>query len=123
MRRKGSDVLTGSNYIWLRNPSTITREATITFDKIRTAAHLTARARSIKESASHLSHYISRTWVMKQWNMWIRWARHSQLEPIKRVAVPISEQLLGIVNAAVQKTNNDFAESMNAKIQLVKKRA
>lgn len=123
MRRKGSDVLTGAKYIWLRNPSTMTREATITFEKIRTVVHRSAQAWSIKESASHLWHYISRTRAMKQWNMWIRWARRSKLEPIKCVAVTIREHLWGIVNAVVQKTNNGFAESMNARIQLVKKRA
>lgn len=123
LRRNGSEILTGSKYVWLTNPSAMTREVKIKFADIRATVNRTARAWSIKEAAAQLWNYLGRTWALKQWNRWVRWARRSKLEPIKRVAATIREHLWGIVNAIVHKTNNGFAESVNAKIQIAKKRA
>jgi transposase len=123
LRGNGSGVLTGSKYVWLTNLSKMTREDKINFADIRATVNRTSRAWSIKEAAAQLWHYLGRTWAVKEWNRWIRWARRSKLEPIKRVAATIREHLWGIVNAIVHKTNNGFAESVNAKIQLAKKRA
>lgn len=123
LRGNGSGVLTGSKYVWLTNLSKMTREDKINFADIRATVNRTSRAWSIKEAAAQLWHYLGRTWAVKEWNRWIRWARRSKLEPIKRVAATIREHLWGVVNAIVHKTNNGFAESVNAKIQLAKKRA
>jgi len=47
----------------------------------------------------------------------------SRLEPMKRVARTVQRHLGGIVNALVLKATNAASESMNAKIQRIKRRA
>lgn len=123
LREKGSNVLTGTKHRWLSNPENMSHASKLAFAAVRDAVNRTARAWSIKEAASHLWSYASRTWAIKGWNSWIRWARRSKLEPIKRVAMTIREHLWGIVNAIVHDSTNGFAESVNSKIQLVKSRA
>jgi transposase len=123
LRQNGSNILTGTKYVWLTNTSNLTADAIIDFALLRATVNRTARAWAIKEAAAQLWRYISRTWAAKQWKKWIRWARRSRLEPIKRVAATISEHLWGIVNTIVHNASNGFAESINAKIQIAKKRA
>ena len=70
-----------------------------------------------------LWHYRARTWARKAWKKWIGWAIRSRLEPVRRVARMVREHLEGIINAIVLKATNARAESVNAKIQRVKRMA
>jgi len=67
--------------------------------------------------------YQVRGWARRGWKRWYAWAIRSRLEPIKRVARMIKRHLEGIVNAVVLRATNAVAESMNAKIQRVKRLA
>ena len=67
-----------------------------------------------------LWHYVSRGWARKAWNAW---AKRSRLEPIKRVAETIRSHLGGIINAIVLGATNAASESINARIQRVKRMA
>jgi transposase len=49
--------------------------------------------------------------------------RRCRLEPMKRAAATIREHLWGIINAIVLKVTNAAGESINAKIQWLKKNA
>jgi transposase len=51
------------------------------------------------------------------------WMRRSRLEPMQKLATTIETHLRGILNAAVYAVSNAFAESINAQIQKIKKRA
>ena len=83
----------------------------------------TARAWAIKEHAMCLWQYISRGWARRAWKAWIAWAMRSRLEPVKRVARMIRTHLEGILNAIVMRATNAAAESVNSKIQRVKRMA
>ena len=70
-----------------------------------------------------LWHYASRGWARRAWNAWISWAMRSRLTPMKRVARMIRSHLEGIINAIVLKATNAASESINSKIQRVKRMA
>lgn len=93
------------------------------FAALRDSHLKTARAWAMKESAMDLWHYQSRTWAEKSWKQWIGWAQRCRLEPMKKVGKTVQRYLWGILNAIVLNANNGPAESMNAKIQRVKRQA
>ena len=70
-----------------------------------------------------LWHYRSRTWAMKAWKRWLRWALRCRLAPIKAAAVTIKRHLWGLLNAIVLDLHNGHAESMNSRIQRIQQRA
>lgn len=119
----GDRSLVGTKYTWLRNPEHLDGEAMSFFDRMKRVAIRTARAWAIKEHAMCLWRYTSRGWARRAWKAWIGWAMRSRLEPIKRVARMVRKHLDGIVNAAVLGATNAIAESVNAKIQRVKRMA
>ena len=69
----------------------------------------------------HLWHYRSRGHARGAWERWIAWARRCALEPMKKVAAMVRDHLDGILNAIVNKTTNAAAESINARIQHIKR--
>lgn len=123
LQREGDRSLVGTKYTWLRNPENLPSERAGFFEAMKRIAIRTARAWAIKEHAMCLWHYKSRTWARKAWKMWIGWAMRSRLEPVKRAARMIRDHLHGIINAIVLKATNARAESVNAKIQRVKRMA
>ena len=121
--RDGDRSLVGTKYKWLRNPEQMTEDASHFFERMKRIALRTARAWAIKEHAMCLWHYASRGWARKAWRTWISWAIRSRLEPVRRVARMIRDHLEGILNAIVLRATNAGAESVNAKIQRVKRMA
>jgi len=119
---EGDRTLVGSKHMWLKNPANMdlaTKRST--FRLLKMMVLRTARAWGIKEAARFLWKYKSRTWATTRWQEWIAWAVRSRLEPIKRVAQMIRAHLHGIVNAVVTGATNAIAESINSKIQHVKR--
>ena len=51
------------------------------------------------------------------------WAQRSRLEPMRRAASMVKNHLTGILNAVVMGVTNATAESINSKIQWLKKAA
>lgn len=115
--------LTGSKYTWLQNPRNMGKKARASLKRLKDIALKTARAWALKENAMSLWEYISRTWTQKAWKAWISWAMRSRLEPMKRVARMVRDHLYGIINAIVLRATNARAESINSKIQRVKRMA
>lgn len=115
--------LTGSKYTWLQNPRNMGKKARASLKRLKDISLKTARAWALKENAMSLWEYISRTWTQKAWKAWISWAMRSRLEPMKRVARMVRDHLYGIINAIVLRATNARAESINSKIQRVKRMA
>ena len=120
---QGDRSLVGTKYKWLRNPENLPSETTGFFERMKRIAIRTARAWAIKEHAMCLWHYRSRTWARKAWRAWLAWAMRSRLEPVRRVARMVRDHLEGIINAIVLNVTNAAAESVNSKIQKVKRMA
>lgn len=117
----GNTALTGSRYTWLRNPENMTGGQASVLERLKRVALRTARAWAIKEHAMCLWGYVSRGWARRAWKSWIAWAERSRLEPIKAVARLVKRHLEGIINAIVLRATNASAESINSRIQKVKR--
>ena len=119
----GHSVLLGSKYQWLSNPQNMSEKQWKDSLPLKDMALKTARAWAIRELAMTLWHYSTRGWAVKAWNRWLGWALRCRLEPVRKVALMIKEHLWGIVNAILLSADNGRSESMNAKIQRMKRRA
>lgn len=120
---QGDDRLKGTKYFWLENLATMRDDRRQRFESLRAMCTKVARAWSIRETAMQLWGYVSQAFARKAWMKWISWASRCRLEPIKRVAATIKNHLQGIVTAVVTKATNAAAESINAKIQQIKRSA
>jgi transposase len=113
-----------SKHLWLQNPENMDETMwNSAFKVLRESSLQTSRAWAIKELAMSLWNYASRGWATKAWTKWIAWARRCHLEPMKRVAAMVRDHLKGIVNAIVLQATNAASESINSKIQKVKRMA
>ena len=119
----GDRSLVGSKHAWLRNPENMTTKQAGFLARVKRLALRTARAWAIKEHAMCLWHYVSRGWARRAWKAWISWAMRCRLEPVKAVARLVKRHLDGIINAIVLRATNAGAESINSRIQKVKRMA
>ena len=120
---EGDETLKGTKQMWLRNPENTTLKQWREFGVVRSQVVRTSRAWALKEMAMSLWHYRSETWAKKGWKAWLGWALRSRLEPMRQKARMIRDHLQGIINAVLSRTTNALAESVNAKIQRIKRLA
>jgi transposase len=124
--QNGDDRLKRTRFLWLMGPDKLDRlndRQRVQFDELKASTLRVARAWAIKETARELWGYVRRDWALRAWERWLVWAFRSKLEPIRKAARVIQNNLWGIINAAVKNVTNATSESLNAKIQWVKKNA
>lgn len=123
LMQDGCNALKGTKYKWLANPSSMSRKERIDFRSLVKSNLKTARAWLMKETAMKIWQYIQPGRIYECLINWISWAMHSRLEPMKKVAQMFKQYLRGIINAIISKANNGHAESINSKIQRVKRQS
>ena len=123
LRSEGDDRLKGTRYLWLQSPEKMSRSRRRRFEQLRHANLKVARAWAIKETARDLWGYVRRGWAKKAWGKWLRWVARCRLDPLRKVGQTLKDHLWGILNAIVLRATNAVAESLNAKIQWIKKTA
>jgi len=116
----GKSWLVKTKYAWLRNPDNFTRQAWREFAPLRDSVLKTARAWALKEAAMCLWDLRYLRVVEKNFRAWYNWAIRSRLEPIKRVARMIKSHWANIKTYFEHRITNAGAESINAKIQMIK---
>jgi transposase len=124
--QNGDDRLKRTRFLWLMGPDKLDRlndRQRVQFDELKASTLRVARAWAIKETARELWGYVRRDWALRAWERWLVWAFRSKLEPIRKAARVIQNNLWGIINAVVKNVTNATSESLNAKIQWVKKNA
>ncbi len=119
----GNDSLKGSRYLWLTNPDNLDAAGTGALNALHQMNLKTSRAWALKETAMCLWRFVQRGRAASEWGAWIAKAMRSRLEPVKKVARMIREHLWGIVNAMALRTTNAGSESVNSKVQRVKRAA
>ena len=119
----GDHCMARSRYNWLRHLGDVSRKHWPDFKALRAVAIKTARAWAIKEYASTLWNYISRTWAEKGWKKLLGWMSRSRLTAMVKLARTIRKHLWGIINAIVLSASNGKSESMNSRIQKLKSRS
>lgn len=112
-----------SRFLWMRNQDRLTAEHQAKLNSLSSVASKTARAWAIRQYAMTLWDFDTDEQARKAWLKWHGWAVRSRLKPMVRFAKDIKEKLWGIVNAIVHKRSNAQAESLNAKIKMIKVRA
>jgi transposase len=120
---EGDETLKGTKHTWLMNPDNMSEERKSDLQRLSGLVRKTSRAWAIKETAMRLWGYRSKGWARRMWKGWLGWAFRSRLEPMRAKARMVRKHLEGILNAVVSRTTNALAESVNAKIQAVKRRA
>jgi transposase len=119
----GDPVLTGTRHTWLRRGDTLDGADREVLEVLRNSSLRTARAWAMKEFAAGLWSYVTPGWARRGWRRLIGWLQRSRLPPMQQVGKMIGRHLWGIVNAVVQGVTNAGSESVNARIQRVKKMA
>ena len=123
LMKEGNGILTGTRWQWLKGPGRKTHAEKLAFARLRAGTHRTARAWELKEAASNLWNYRSRTWALAGWHHWLESASGSGLEPVLKVSRMIRRHLWGIVNAIILRATNGPAEGINSRIKTVKVRS
>lgn len=121
--QNGDDSLKGSRYLWLTNPDNLDAAGAGALEVLHQMNLKTSRAWALKETAMCLWRFVQRGRAASEWATWIAKAMRSRLEPVKKVARMIRKHLWGIVNAMVLRTTNAGSESINSKVQKVKRAA
>ena len=122
--RKDHSELTGSRYVWLKNPGnlTVTQQGMLaTFDLPH--SHLkTARAYRIRLAFQDL--YLQPPDQAKPYlDKWYFWATHSRIQPIIDLARTIRRHQAGILRWFTSKINNGILEGINSLVQAAKAKA
>ena len=87
---QGDERMKGSKYRWLRNRRNMSWHQQRSFSELRQSSLKTARAWAIKDLASRLWDYRSRTWAEKGWQRLINWMARSQLQPMQTTSRTLS---------------------------------
>lgn len=120
---EGDDSLKGSRYLWLTNPDNFEPEQVGAIEALHQMNLRTSRAWSLKETAMCIWRFVRRSNARAAWTAWIGKAMRSRLEPMKKVARMIRDHLWGIVNAMALSATNAASESVNSKVQRIKRAA
>jgi len=119
----GESLLKGTKYDWQRNSQKTDNRGRRHFMELTRSNLRTARAWAIKETAGQLWDYTSRTWAKKAWERLLGWIARCRINPIKEVGRTVKNHLWGILNAIINNVTNARAESLNSRIQGLKKQA
>lgn len=123
LRGEGDDTLVGTKHLWLYNEENVPDKRAARFNRIKDSNLKTARAWAIKETLRNLWDYRSSAWARKFFAKWFGWARRSQLEPIKKVAMTLKRHLDNILTYCKHRVTNGVAEGLNSKIMSIKRKA
>lgn len=121
--QQGNEALKGSKYLWLWSQENIPEHRREEFEELRAKDLKVCRAWAIKENLRHLWSYRSISWMRKFFIKWYSWASHSQLAPIVKAARTLKRHLNNIVTYAKHQVTNALGESLNSKIEKVKRKA
>lgn len=119
----GDNALKGTRYHWIKSLGKMSKRMKRELKALQERSLLVAKAWMIKEMASKLWHYKSKTWAKKAWLSLCDAADATGLAPLQRVARTIRLYWIGVTNAVVKKVSNARSESVNSRVQKLKSRA
>lgn len=119
----GQDDLKHTKYLWLWNEENIPEWRREEFEQLKAQDLKVCRAWAMKENLRHLWSYRSEAWARKFFKKWYHWATHSQLPAMIKAARTLHTHLDNIVTFARLRITNAMGESLNSKIEKVKRMA
>jgi len=124
LSRAGNMVLKGTRYLWLQHPDRMDDRRWDALTELAQSSLKTARAWRYKEYLmTALTTWRRRDYVREALRQWYNSAIRTTLTPIKAVARTIREHTTGILNAVWHQKSTGPAESINARIQKLKRKA
>ena len=123
LMQEGNDILKGTKYLWLWNEENIPPYRWTEFEHLRSLDLKVCRARAIKDNLRNLWNYHKEGWMRKYFSRWYFWATHSRLPLIVKAAKSLKSHIDNIVTYARHHITNALAESLNSKIERVKRLA
>lgn len=123
LKNEGCEILKGTKYLFLWSEENIPQWRKAEFNKLRSQDLQVCKAWAIKENIRHLWDYHSEGWMRKFFEEWFWWATHSRLEPIIKAAYTLKVHLKNILTYAKHRITNALGESLNSKIEKVKRLA
>lgn len=121
--KDGCDTLKGTKYLFLWSKENIPEWRRAEFEKLRAQDLKVCRAWAIKENIRHLWDYRYEGWMRKYFGKWFWWATHCRLEPMVKAAYTLKSHIENIVTYAKHHITNALGESVNSKIEKVKRLA
>ncbi len=123
LMKEGDNSLKGTRYLWLTQMAGLPKKLRKQLAVLLETATSVGDVWAIKEAASKLWHYKSKTWAQKAWVALCKAARKLEIPPLDKVIDTILRHLFGIVNAITLNASNAASESVNSRVQALKKRA
>lgn len=120
---EGNDILKGTKYLWLWNEENIPPYRRAEFEHLRSLDLKVCRARAIKDNLRNLWNYHREGWMRKYFSRWYFWATHCRLRPMIKAAKTLKSHIDNIVTYAKHRIINALGESLNSKIEKVKRLA
>lgn len=123
LKNEGIEILKGTKYLWLWSHENMPEYRHEEFEELRRNDLKVCRAWAIKENLRHLWNYHYEGWMRKYFSDWYYWATHSQLSAMVEAAKTLKRHLNNIVTYARNRITNALGESINSKIEKVKRLA
>ena len=125
-KAQGDTTLNGQMHTLRRAKANMRKAERDWMDYVKRAAYKVARAWQRVELARHIltdARVTRFATAERRWQAWLKSARLSRLTPLKKVADTIERHLPGVINASITDMSNAHAESLNGRVQKLKKRA
>jgi transposase len=123
LQKEGSELLKGTKYLFLWNKENVPQWRQDEFTRLQAQDLKVCRAWAIKENIRHLWDYSYEGCMRKYFDQWYWWATHSRLGPMIKAAHTLKNHLANIVTYAKHHITNALGESLNAKVEKVKRLA
>nr|MDA8248996.1 ISL3 family transposase [Rhodospirillales bacterium] len=123
IEQKGQKALTGTRYIWLRNPPSLSERQRARLDSLPMHHLKTGRAYQIRLAFQDLYHQTTAEHATGFLKKWYFWAAHSRLPPMIDAARTIQRHADGILRWFHSKITNRLIEGINSLVQAAKAKA
>jgi transposase len=123
LNESGDQTLKGTKYIWLWNEENVPEWRKEDYYALKALDLKTSKACAIKDNFRHLWDYKYEACMRKYFDKWYFWATHSQIAPMIKAAKTLKVHIDNIVTYAKHRITNALGESINAKIEKVKRMA
>jgi transposase len=120
LQTQPSNPLTGTKYLWLKNPQNWTQTQRQSFESLPRLGTKVARAWQLKELFKEFWLCSDLLEAQSFFGRWYSWAIRSRLKPIKEVAKTIKTHLHNLLTYFFHPISNAMTEGFNSKIQNLK---
>lgn len=116
-------VLKNTRYIWLKNPSSLTKKQSKDLGTLKKMNLKTARAYNLKLSFQLFWTMEDKMSANAYFKRWYFWATHSRLPAMSKVAKTLKSHWDGIISYFDSRYTNGLLEGLNSMIQTIKANA